>query len=328
MTFENDVLKPVRTHLGRNIQVPAGGRWDVEQHADHLALNLEIDVGSLSRDFQTDRAALPSFLVCLSYWLERARGQKVTGSIRVLGEPPSESGSWLHWNRAAFLLDQLQLVLAGRLTVRVEQPWQWPPAPMLNVAKGERSNLAGNSNPEHVLETFLCRDDPARELLCAAIGRIGPVVRQLPVGLFDGHVAHRSRWTPGGKSQVDLWATSEDGSTVHLFEIKANGNVPLGILPEAFYYLRLLHHVRVGLGNGVRIAGNSPALDAIRAAQRLKIWLLAPNIHPLVLASGESPLAWLNEGMKDDGAEMCILPIELRDGVLFRCRVDERWPRP
>src|SRR5450432_3350320 len=114
MTFENDVLKPVRTHLGRNIQVPAGGRWDVEQHADHLALNLEIDVGSLSRDFQTDRAALPSFLVCLSYWLERARGQKVTGSIRVLGEPPSESGSWLHWNRAAFLLDQLQLVLAGR----------------------------------------------------------------------------------------------------------------------------------------------------------------------------------------------------------------------
>jgi hypothetical protein len=115
LTFENDVLKPVRIHLGSNlIQVITGGRWDVEQHADRLALHLEIDVGSLSRDFQTDRAASPSFLVCLSYWLERATDQKVTASIRVLGEKPSEGGSLLHWNRAAFLLDQFRRVLAGR----------------------------------------------------------------------------------------------------------------------------------------------------------------------------------------------------------------------
>jgi hypothetical protein len=212
--------------------------------------------------------------------------------------------------------------------VNVEQPWKWPLDPILNVARGERSNLAANPNPEHVLETFLCRDDAAREGLCAAIGRIGPVLRQLPVGLFDSEVSRGSRWTPGGKSQVDLWTTSEDGSTFHLFELKANGNVRLGIVPEAFYYLRLLHHVRVGLGNGGKIAGMSPALDAIRAAQRLRVWMVAPALHPLVLARGESPLAWLNEGMKDDGAEMGILPIELTDGVLSRWRTDERWPRP
>ena len=58
--------------------------------------------------------------------------------------------------------------------------------------------------------------------------------RQLPIGLFEGDPTAAGRWTPAGKSQVDFWALSRDFGTVHLFELKAAGNAPLGMPQEAF----------------------------------------------------------------------------------------------
>lgn len=327
MNFEDDVLTPIRAHLGRNIQVPSGAEWRVEQRPDGVSLHLDIDARALSQNFQTDLAAAPSFLICLSYWLERATGSRVSASVHVSGEAPSEGTRKLHWNRATFLLDQFQAVLSERLTFHPPGAWRWPRSPMLNSATDERTVEATiDARPEHVLETFLCRNNAAKDELAALIGPIGPLARQLPLGLFEGRVAAACRWTPGGNSQIDLWAPSADGRTVHLFELKADGNMHVGILPEAFCYSRLMHHVRVGLVDGTKVAGDSAALDAVRAAERIKMWLVVPSVHPLLLTRNASPLEWLNAGMRQDGVEIGILPIAIKDGVVGRWLTDERWP--
>jgi hypothetical protein len=92
--------------------------------------------------------------------------------------------------------------------------------------------------------------------------------RQLPVGIFDGAISSASRWSPGGKCQIDLWALAVDKRTVHLFELKIDDNVKLGILPKALWYARFVHRIRIGDFGGKAVIGGGEAFDAIRNADR------------------------------------------------------------
>src|SRR5689334_1258545 len=126
----------------------------------------------------------------------------------------------------------------------------------MNAALSDRTADAHDgAKPEHRLETSLCRSPDARRGFEMIAGAIDGFRRQLPVGLFDGTVTKGSAWTPGGKSQGDLWARSSDGKVLHVFELKAAKSIPLGIVPEALYYARILHHVRTGLDDGRTIIG-------------------------------------------------------------------------
>ena len=160
---------------------------------------------------------------------------------------------------------------------------------------------------EHALETSLCDTLRAAEEFEPPIG---PPQRQLPIGLFEGAVRRGNEWTPGGRSQVDLWAMSRDLKTLHLFELKRSGNTPLGALPEALYYARLLHFFRRGTPDGRVIAGTSTALDLVRCAERIQMWLAVPHIHPLLLHEGRSPLSWLNGGMREEDVALGIVQLE------------------
>ena len=39
-------------------------------------------------------------------------------------------------------------------------------------------------------------------------------------------------------------------------------------------------------------------MTAARDAERLKAWTLAPQVHPLLLHQGRSPLEWVAEGLQ------------------------------
>jgi hypothetical protein len=101
------------------------------------------------------------------------------------------------------------------------------------------------------------------------------------------------------------------------------------MLPEAFYYVRLLHYLRTGIGDTEFVTQPSSALDAIRKAERLEMWLVAPAYHPLLRSerlppgNRRTPIEWLNHGMKDDGVVMRLLPVELTangDWKQWRCK--------
>jgi hypothetical protein len=177
---------------------------------------------------------------------------------------------------------------------------------------------------EHALECAFTTQ-PGLVDQFAAIERVERFQRQLPVGVFDGAISKGSRWSPGGKSQIDLWALSVDRLTVHLFELKKPGNTKLGILPEAFWYARLLHRIRVGDFGGEPVSGGGANMDTVRKAKRLKMWLLASSVHPLVEHGRRSPLEWLRAGLVGSGLDLGILPFETADGQL-RLRPDLRWP--
>lgn len=65
---------------------------------------------------------------------------------------------------------------------------------------------------------------------------------QLPVGLFkNGAVSIPNTFTPGRKSQIDLWQL--DGDTMRIFELKAEGNEPIGIISELMFYVCTIKHI-------------------------------------------------------------------------------------
>ena len=324
MSFEEKVLVPVREYLGRRIMVPSGADWSSTERDDGtLELAVDLTVDALAADFQKDLPAAPSFLVCLAYWIERATGTPTRGLVRIRGERPSLRAELLHWHRSLFLLHELEAIIPERFVVEAPDRWRWPASPVLNAPKSARSAAAGDDDhPEHRLEAYLCREPAALDSFCEVVAPITRFRRQLPVGLFESEVAKKNARTPGGGSQIDLWAQSPNGRVLHLFELKAltrsgKPNAKVGIIPEALYYARLLHHVRVGLGGGGRIEGGGEGVEAARRAERVVMWLVAPGYHPLVFSGRETPLEWVNAGMAGDGVEMRVLPIELdSEGLL------------
>lgn len=307
---EGESMNSARKLIGKylknpSIRIPAQVLWNVKDAGESIQLSLTIRAADLSRNIQCQLAATPSYLVCFAYWLEIVCQKPTTCRIRIEGEIPTEAKQIKHWRRSLFLINEMKILLRKRISVISPDNWQWPQQPYLNEKRQDRKNEQRKQhNPEHRLEISLCRSSKAaREFADKAnVGAITRFERQLPVGLFGGEVGRNSHWTPGGGSQVDLWAQSRDGQTFHLFELKAldragRPNKPLGIIPEALYYLRLLHYVRVGISGGGSIIANNMDIQKLRSAKKIVMWLVAPEYHPLVINDGNSPIIWFNESM-------------------------------
>ena len=317
--FKDTVLRPVRDFLGHSsLAVPSAIGWSLERASDGAnVIVVSMSQDDLCTNMQTNVAAAPAFALCLAYWLERSTGRPVRIRVELSGHPPSQdktSNQLRHWRRSQLLLQTYELALGDRFEVLPGSQWQWPTAPMLNCASGERASAPSANKKkasEHHLEVALANTPAVRDAFSAHVAPIRSLERQLPVGLFEGDVAANSAWTPGGSSQVDLWALSEDGEELHIFELKAEGNKMVGMIPEALYYARLLRAVAAGSPDGVEIGGDGEALSAIRGARRVVAWLTAPVLHPLIYSESrrDSPLVWLNAGLAKAGIEFRVLPL-------------------
>lgn len=316
-------LRLLRAHMGRAVAVPSSARWRIELDP-HPVVVAEVRPEDLGRNLQDDAAAAPFFALCLAWWFERAGlfpGREVRARVEVVG---GEVPDTPHGRRSSFVLHELARLLPGRFACAPVVRMRWPASPALNAAIADRDAVARpERGGEHAIEVAFTRQgDLAAQF--APIDAIDGFRRQLPVGLFDGAVSAATRWGPGAKSQIDLWATARDGRTVHVFELKDAGNCKVGILPEALWYARLLHAVRTGDLGGRAVAGGGEAMDAVRRARRVAMWLLVQDAHPLVRVGDDSPLAWLRSAMAGDGVTVGVLPYEV-DGGRVRLRPERRW---
>ncbi len=324
MTFEQDIIKDWMRR--RRVRLPKGAQWEAIADGNSLVLTLSMPTIALGDNFQNDSPSAPFFLFCLAYWHEQLTGTETRCRVRLEGTPPRKGTELLHWRRALILFHDLQAMLGNRFQIDLPAGDTWPPRPILNRALKERgAEHSKASRSEHALEVQLTKSAQLRSDFNARVAPLAAFSRQLPVGLFDGVDGVKPRaaaaWTPGRQSQVDLWGISADGTVLHGFELKTAGNRKVGILPEALYYARLLHHVRLG-----KINGSGPAIDAVRRARRIVMWLIAPAFHPLVLHERRSPLAWLNEGMARDHVELRILPFELCNEGIRHWLPEQAWP--
>lgn len=298
--FDEQICQPVRDHLGRGVRLPSVGSWHVGRDRGAPVLGLTIGSEALGANLQTNGAASPFFLLCFAYWWSRQAGVDPTLRLEVTRGPPEAPSALRHYRRAWLVLEALQHALGDRLEVVGSPAQRWPERPVLNAPKVERATHTTGGGREHQVEVQLTRDPALAASFSTRFMPIDAFHRQLPLGLFDGEVAERARWTPGSGAQADLWATSPDLRTFHLFELKVEGNSHVGVLPELLVYCWLLHRVRHGLDDGTPILGGGPGIHAVREAERIVGWIVAPSVHPLLLHAGRSPMEWLTEGLRDD----------------------------
>lgn len=325
MNFNDDVLKVLRTNMKHRISIPGSPKnpsWvAIDKGAEGVTLDVTADQSLLCKNFQKDAAATPFFALCIAWWFEKFTGRKTEVVFHVPDETPQVRGQLLHWRRTHFLLSELTSLIPLRFVVKSRHRWEWPPDPRLNIPRGERAtSFRPEDLRERAIGSRIARYEGGPGLFPV---KLSSIQEQLPLGLFNEKVSRATAWTAGGASQIDLWGASLDGKTFHLFELKRKGNQPVGIIPEALFYLRMLHYLRVGK---IKATENNVAHNAIMSADKLVMWLAAPGYHPLVYHNGETPLAWLKEGMDSQQTELRILPIDTSEDPPRFWKTAEAWP--
>jgi hypothetical protein len=125
------------------------------------------------------------------------------------------------------------------------------------------------------------------------------VMRQWPVGLFDGKVARGHEIFTGGKSAIDLIGIRND--TLVLFELKKSGNRKVGAVSELLFYASVMRDA-IGASAIFKFepkgAMENCAIgpeDIIRCSKICAV-SLAPDFHTLILEP--RMFAELNVAMK------------------------------
>lgn len=102
---------------------------------------------------------------------------------------------------------------------------------------------------------------------------IGKIERQLPVGVFAGEVKTKNTIFTGRKSAIDLWGISTD-KALNIFELKAAGNVKIGIISELFFYATVIYDALQG-----KIESQT---DEFAELESVNAFFLTQRLHPLI----------------------------------------------
>jgi hypothetical protein len=112
------------------------------------------------------------------------------------------------------------------------------------------------------------------------------VMRQWPVGLFDGEVAKGHEIFTRGKSAIDLIGIR--GDTLVLFELKKSGNRKVGAVSELLFYASVMRDA-IGASAIFKFKSSKAskncaiAPEDILRCSRICAVSLAPDFHPLIL---------------------------------------------
>ena len=287
----DSVVAQVNQHIP-HVRLPDVGTWSSLEEGGRSVYELELPREALSENLQTNTCSAPFFLLCFGYWAARFIGSDPLLRVRIEGSAPSDAKKGHHDTRARIALEALKMGLGDRLDIQGLEPLEWPTNLVVNAPRRKRP-YNGGQGEEHPLETQICREKRWAQTAPEICGPLGRFERQLPLGLFTGRVSATNTWTPRGSAQADLWATSPGGENFHLFELKTGKNAQLGALPQLLTYLWILSKIQAGV-----ISGGGPGAQAVRRAQRLQGWWLAPRLHPLLIQGQDSPIRWLSAGLK------------------------------
>jgi hypothetical protein len=111
------------------------------------------------------------------------------------------------------------------------------------------------------------------------------VMRQWPVGLFEGRVAKddQIRIFTGGKSAIDLIGVSND--SLVLFELKTHLNRNAGAISELLFYASVMRDAIRGEFQFEQLPFPKNCVvtrDDILGCSNIRAVLIAPRMHPLI----------------------------------------------
>ena len=316
------LLEKIAKHLGVSKPgklLPAALSFSAEAGEDGVVISATVDAETLGEDFTSDGPSAPSRALCLAAWLTRL-GEPARAEITVVDSRYKQTPAH---RRASFILSEYAELLPRLFRVSGAQPWAWPSDPVFNV-ESRRSAKSKARGHDGRLAQSLASDRELRETLTALDGPVEPLRSGMPVGLYDHEVMPDTHWTPAGTSAVDLWTRTRDRATVPLFELKAGRKTSVGILPEAFYYARMLSYVRDR--RSIEFAPTGDGMNVVRNCRHIKMWLAASSQDPLVWhpEHGSPVLDALNAALTRRRVSFGVMPVTVEPAALH---VDARWPQ-
>jgi hypothetical protein len=275
----------------RNIRLPAQDR--IEFDGEKGCVKVTMKSKAILANLQTNAAAFEAWSLALRVWCD-------VENIELRWERPDENASkeaMFHYQRFLYRVERFRSLFPEWFHLDSERHGDGKAlgkGPFyLNTPGVRRSDgIHGADEPlahcdaefkrEADLEAYLWKYKPFHERF-----RLEAVYRQLPVGLFDGPtMTQNNRIFTGGKSAIDLVGIG-DGA-LWLFELKAEKNIPAGILSELIFYTSVMRDAIPGPSGKqgpFQFKSSKPSdelVSAVIGCKRIEAVLLGPQFHPLI----------------------------------------------
>lgn len=262
----------------RNILLP--GNEFFQLSGDKQTLRLCLTQDAVTRNMQENVAAFDSWILALKAW-------GCADQVVLRWQEPQDTANG-HYQRFLyrvsrfrdlfsdwFVVDCKDLLHASKLNHAKNL--------LLNMPMGIAKDVPHPSSLEAILEKYLVDSG-----WLAKRFRLKKIGRQFPVGLFADKVAKDKMIFTGGKSAVDLVGIDPE-NTLWVFELKAKGNQPLGIVSELIFYTSMMRDLALGTfscqtDEALQFDGRLHPNEIV-GIKTIRGCLLAPAFHPLLANS-------------------------------------------
>lgn len=273
---KEELLRCVKEKIGKlSIKFPL--RIDLQENNHVITLTM---LDGMAKNMQDDSAAFEGWILCLKAAMD-TEGEKYR-FILDWNEAETENP---HYQRFLYRVNKFTEFFGGNdgwFSVKTTQRLD---ASKVKYNSGEKYALncpmPGNrindsdASEENYLENEIVRRQKDLEYL----KQICPVDywrRQLPVGVFKQNVKKDGAIFTCGKSAIDLWGIK--GECLYILELKAEGNYKVGVLSEIFFYVMVLQDEQARRF----VREKSEEGESIRNTDKIKAFILAPELHPFI----------------------------------------------
>ncbi|MCX7166594.1 MAG: hypothetical protein NTV11_10005 [Rhodocyclales bacterium] len=286
--FQSELRKAYASISGkrRSIQLPDPDQFQLS--GDKKTLRLYLTGDALTRNMQENVAAFEGWILALKAW-------ECADTVVLDWREPSEGKADGHYQRFLYRVNRFRELFPDWFSVEREKLLQDSKVTgaetlFLNAATSNPKTSPAESSQEARLEMDLVTTGWLTNEF--GLDKIG---RQFPVGLFSDSVAKSKMIFTGGKSAIDLIGIDKNGA-LWVFELKAKGNQPLGIVSELLFYTAMMRDLAQGK---FKYDDKSPVIDGrlrpgdVVGIKKICGCLLAPSFHPLL--DGNRIVNLLNE---------------------------------
>lgn len=271
----------------KNCRFPS--RAEIEIVGDEGEVTITVQPKGLLANMQTNAAAFEAWgLVLLCHCKVKHLNIALTPDAAILGGR--------HVERFLYRLHRFQELFPGRVskdpTLRNSaRALDRTVQRVLNQPLSDRE-AANEKKSERFAKIYtpakrISESDLEKSLECSGSFKehfaLKKLMRQWPVGLFDGRVAEGKEIFTGGKSAIDLLGIGDD--KLVLFELKTHLNRSVGGISELFFYASVMRDAIRGRFQFEDLRGPENCdirpSDIVRCTGMQAI-LIAPRMHPLV----------------------------------------------
>lgn len=210
-------------------------------------IRMELIPGAVSENMQEDHAAFEAWCLALRVHCDVEKIQlSVPSDAPIVGT---------HSNRFRYRMRCFQELFPDLVTIHADTTWLSTPfgdIGELRINKSYDRKTAPHVEPWTAMQSAKADSEAQLEFgleVSPAFRRafnIETVMRQWPVGIFQGAVKREHELLPRHKSAIDLIAVGDAEAPLYIFELKKADNRKAGIVGELLFYTAVMRDVLLG----------------------------------------------------------------------------------